>query len=55
MEDYALLKGVQENLAYGAKAVQSRSSVGADVLVSHYRSWWRKAIGRDRRRVWFGG
>ncbi|KND00620.1 uncharacterized protein SPPG_03748 [Spizellomyces punctatus DAOM BR117] len=56
-EDYALLKGLQRNLAKGAKALDSRTVVAADGLVVKYRAWWRRAFGRRGKRwnVWFAG
>ncbi|TPX64902.1 hypothetical protein SpCBS45565_g05563 [Spizellomyces sp. 'palustris'] len=56
-EDYALLKGVQRNLAKGAKALDSTTVVAADGLVVKYRAWWRRAFGSRGKRwsVWFAG
>ncbi|KAJ3159094.1 hypothetical protein HDU86_001993 [Geranomyces michiganensis] len=69
-EDYELLRGVQQNLARGAAAVDARTSVRADAIVGVYRRWWREAVagggsggggrrgpGRraKRRDAWFAG
>ncbi|TPX57587.1 hypothetical protein PhCBS80983_g03717 [Powellomyces hirtus] len=53
LEDYALLKGVQKNLRWGAKAIDKRTAAPADTIVMVYRDWWRKMIGAGQ--VWFAG
>ncbi|KAI8827158.1 uncharacterized protein EV422DRAFT_563238 [Fimicolochytrium jonesii] len=53
-EDYDMLRGLQQNLAYGARAVDTRVAAPADTIIIVYREWWRKTVGVGKG-VWFGG
>ncbi|KAJ3221730.1 hypothetical protein HK099_003182 [Clydaea vesicula] len=50
LEDYVMLKGQQEILAFGASAMNS--PVSADLMIKVYRNWWRKAM---KKKPWFSG
>ncbi|ORY51021.1 ISP domain-containing protein [Rhizoclosmatium globosum] len=53
MEDYEMLKGLQERLAEGASGMNS--PIAADLMIRTFRNWRKKVNGRQDGGPWFKG